>query len=113
MSDFRTHRDVLLVRRSMPTLARTPVLPEEHPKAPFPPNCDIHCPDLLCPLDVDSGRSSDGLSMSKPSPPPCAPLAKIKPTNAVRTNDKIGWIENMPLDEIQYCAVNPRPLRLH
>ena len=53
MSDFRTHRDVLLVRRSMPTLARTPVLPEEHPKAPFPPNCDIHCPDLLCPLDVD------------------------------------------------------------
>ena len=67
MSDFRTHRDVLLVRRSMPTLARTPVLPEEHPKAPFPPNCDIHCPDLLCPLDVDSSRQLRAITGHPPT----------------------------------------------
>ena len=37
----------------------------------------------------------------------------IKPANTVGANDKIGWIENVTLDEIQHRAINVRPFRLH
>jgi hypothetical protein len=33
----------------------------------------------------------------------------IKPANTVGANDKIGWIENVSLDEIQHRAINLRP----
>jgi hypothetical protein len=38
---------------------------------------------------------------------------RSQPTNAVSTNDKIGRIENVALDEIQYGAVDFWPFRLH
>jgi hypothetical protein len=38
---------------------------------------------------------------------------RIKPTDAVAPDHKIGWIENMRPDEIQHHAIDPRSLRLH
>jgi hypothetical protein len=32
----------------------------------------------------------------------------IKPANTVGAHDKIGWIENVSLDEIQHRAINLR-----
>jgi hypothetical protein len=37
----------------------------------------------------------------------------IEPANAIDANDKVGWIENLPLDEAQHRAIDPRPFRLH
>jgi hypothetical protein len=38
---------------------------------------------------------------------------RTKPADAVAANDKVRWIENMSLDEIQHGAINPRSLGLH
>jgi hypothetical protein len=38
---------------------------------------------------------------------------RIKPANAIRSDDKIGGIENVPLDEFEDGAIDPRSLRLH
>jgi hypothetical protein len=38
---------------------------------------------------------------------------RIKPANAVAANDKVGRVEHMPHDKVQYCAVDLRPFRLH
>jgi hypothetical protein len=38
---------------------------------------------------------------------------RIKPTNSVAPDDKIGWIENVAFDEIKHRSINPRSLRLH
>jgi hypothetical protein len=32
-------------------------------------------------------------------------------TNAIAADDKVGRIENLPLDELQYDAINLRSLR--
>jgi hypothetical protein len=37
----------------------------------------------------------------------------VKPANAVCANNKIGWIENVFLDEIQHRSIDPRSLWLH
>jgi hypothetical protein len=37
----------------------------------------------------------------------------IKPANTVGAHDKIGWIENVSLDEFQRLTIDLRPLRLH
>jgi len=37
----------------------------------------------------------------------------IKPANTVGANDKIGRIENVPLDEIEHRAIDLWSLRLH
>jgi len=38
---------------------------------------------------------------------------RIKPADAVRANDKIRRIEDVPLHEIQHRTINLRPLRLN
>jgi hypothetical protein len=38
---------------------------------------------------------------------------RIKPADAVRAGDKIGRVENVAFNEIQYRAVDLRPLWLH
>jgi hypothetical protein len=38
---------------------------------------------------------------------------RIKPTNAVSANDKVGRIEDLAFDEIQHPALDLRPIRLH
>ena len=38
---------------------------------------------------------------------------RIEPAHAVAANDKVRWVENVGLYEIQHGAVDLRPLRLH
>jgi hypothetical protein len=38
---------------------------------------------------------------------------RVKPANAVAANDKVGRVEHMPLDKIQYRTIDLRPLWLH
>jgi hypothetical protein len=38
---------------------------------------------------------------------------RIESANTVAANDKIGWIEDIPLNEIQHSTIDLRPLRLH
>ena len=38
---------------------------------------------------------------------------RIEPAHAIRSNDKIRWIKNVPLDEFQDVAVYQRPEGFH
>lgn len=38
---------------------------------------------------------------------------RIKTTYAIRSNNKIGWVKNVPLDKFQHHAIGRRPMRLH
>ena len=79
-------------------------------------------PDQLAPIVRNNPDSSVRLtstpagrrrrfSMQKPSPPPRH--LRIEPANTIGANDKIGRIENIPLDEIQHGAADFGPFRLH
>jgi hypothetical protein len=89
-------------------IARTPVLPV----ARSPPNGDVHACDLQRPPSDQlwpSGRGRLPRNLRHYHPR----HFRTKPANTVSANDKIGWIENMALDEIKHRSINLRPLRLH
>jgi hypothetical protein len=79
----------------------------------FSANCDLKGHNILGPIHVNSSRSTSKIFYVETLATTIRAISGLSRQTAVSADDKVGQVENMPLDKIQCRAIDLRPLRLH